>query len=138
MNQDIFKKIISRKRKTALAKLKIKPGKGNIFFNHLPHTELPLFFKLALTEPLRIYQNELGNDLQYDFHIKAVGGGKASQIQAARLALANALLFITESDVLKKAFVAYDRNMVVPDARRKEANKPGDSAPRSKRQKSYR
>jgi small subunit ribosomal protein S9 len=130
--------IISGKRKTAIAKLKYQSGTGKVFYNHLPHNVLNLFHKLALSEPIRIYEKELGEDLKHDFHITTSGGGKESQIQASRLAIAKALVHITGSEVLKKAFVAYDRNIIVPDARRKEANKPGDSAPRSKRQKSYR
>ena len=130
--------IISGKRKTAVAKLKFKSGSGNIFYNGLSHNLLNLFHKLALSEPVRIYEAELGEPLNQDFYITTSGGGKEAQIQAARLAIARALVHITGSEVLKKAFVAYDRNMIVPDSRRKEANKPGDSAPRSKRQKSYR
>ncbi|MEK6889891.1 MAG: 30S ribosomal protein S9 [Nanoarchaeota archaeon] len=130
--------IISGKRKTAVSKLKYKSGSGKVFYNGLPHTLLNLFHKLALSEPIRIYEKELGEDLKHDFFITTSGGGKESQIQASRLAIAKALVHITGSEVLKKAFVAYDRNIIVPDARRKEANKPGDSAPRSKRQKSYR
>ncbi len=130
--------IISGKRKTAVAKLRMKAGDGKIFFNHLPHTELSLFHKLALLEPIRIYQREMGEELKNDFHIKTLGGGRESQIQAARLAIARALLHITGSETLRRAFVSYDRNMIVPDARRKEAAKPNDSAARSKRQKSYR
>ena len=131
-------KIISGKRKTAIAKLRIKDGTGKIFFNHLPHSELHFFHKLALLEPIRIYQAELGERLQNDFHISTVGGGKEGQIQAARLALAKALIEITGSEVLKKAFIKYDRNMIVQDPRRKETRKPGDSKARAKRQKSYR
>jgi len=130
--------IISGKRKTAVARLRIKEGKGNIFFNGLPYTEMTLFHKLALAEPLRIYEQELSEGVSYDFYITVRGGGKEAQIQAARLALARTLVFISGSDVLKKAYIAYDRNIIVPDARRKEASKPGDSAPRAKRQKSYR
>ena len=129
--------IFSGKRKTAIVKLRVKSGSGNIYFNMLPHTELNLFHRLALIEPLKIYERELGN-VKYDFFIKTHGGGKEAQIQAARLAIANALIALTESDVLKKAYVAYDRNMLVADSRRKEAAKPNDSAPRAKRQKSYR
>mgnify|MGYP001599523480 CR=1 FL=1 len=129
--------IIAGKRKTAVAKLRMKPGTGIIYFNYLPHTELNLFHRLALLEPLKIYEQELGK-LQFDFIIKARGGGAEAQIEAARLAIAKALVHATASDTLKKAFLAYDRNMIVPDARRKEASKPGDSAPRAKRQKSYR
>ena len=129
--------IISGKRKTAVAKVRISPGKGMIYFNGVPHTELMLFHKLALAEPVRIHEQVLG-EVKYDFHIKTQGGGKEAQIEASRLAIAKALLHLTSSDVLRKVYIQYDRNMVVPDARRKEANKPGDSAPRAKRQKSYR
>ena len=131
-------KIISGKRKTAVAKLRISEGSGKIFYNCLPHTELGLFHKLALSEPIRIYQAELGPEINYDFHITTKSGGKEGQIQAARLAIAKALLQITGSDILKKAFVKYDRNMIVPDSRRKETRKPGDSKARAKRQKSFR
>jgi len=130
--------VISGKRKTAVAKLKFKDGTGQIFYNGIPHTILNLFHKLALSEPVRIYEHEMGEKLAQDFHITTVGGGKESQIQAARLAIAKALVYITGSDTLRKTFVAYDRNMIVPDARRKEAAKPNDSAARAKRQKSYR
>jgi small subunit ribosomal protein S9 len=130
--------IFSGKRKTAVAKLRIKPGSGKIFYNKLPHTELILFHKLALLEPIRIYQTELDPNLKHDFYIKTLRGGKESQIQAARLAIAKALIKISGSQTLKKAFIKYDRNMVVPDSRRKETYKPGDSKARAKRQKSFR
>ncbi len=130
--------IISGKRKTAVAKLHVVNGTGKIFYNQLPHTELGLFHRLTLLEPIRIYQAELGSALNNDFHISTAGGGKEAQIQAARLAIAKSLLKITGSDTLKKAFVKYDRNMIVPDSRRKEARKPGDSKARASRQKSFR
>ncbi len=130
--------IFSGKRKTAIAKIRLKQGEGKILFNMLPHTELGLFQKLALSEPIRIYQQELGEIPKIDFYIKTHGGGKEAQIQAARLALARALLHVSGSDVLKKAYVKYDRNIIVQDARRKEAYKPGDSKARARRQKSYR
>jgi len=129
--------IVSGNRKTAIAKLRVKPGNGMVTYNHLPYTELNLFHKLALSEPLKIYERELG-DIKYDMHIKTLGGGKESQIQAARLAIAKALVVLSGSDVLKKAYIKYDRNMIVPDSRRKETRKPGDSRARAKRQKSYR
>ncbi len=137
MAKDKFK-IIAGKRKTAVAKLKITPGTGKISYNYLPHTDLNLFHRLALLEPIRIYQSELGDDLNYDFDIHTEGGGKEGQIQAARLAIAKALLSITGSEVLKKAFIKYDRNMIVQDSRRKETRKPGDSKARARRQKSFR
>jgi small subunit ribosomal protein S9 len=133
----IENEIISGKRKTAVAKLRLREGTGKIFYNGLPHTELNLFHKLALSEPVRIHEQVLGG-LKHDMYITTVSGGKEGQIQAARLAIAKALVQLTGSDVLRKAFAGYDRNMLVPDSRRKEARKPGDSKARSKRQKSYR
>ena len=129
--------MIAGKRKTAVAKVRIFAGNGNVFYNHLPISELHLFHKLALYEPLRIYEQVLGK-INHDFHIRTSGGGKEAQIEASRLAIAKALLHLTGSDVLRNAFISYDRNMVVPDARRKEARKPGDSKAREMRQKSYR
>ena len=130
--------IFSGKRKTAVAKLRLVQGTGKIFYNHLPSLELSLFHRLALIEPIRIYEREFGELPKQDFFLKTVGGGKEAQIEASRLAIAKALLKITGSDVLKKAFLSYDRNMIVPDARRKETRKPGDSKARAMRQKSYR
>lgn len=132
------KTIFTGKRKTAVAKIRIISGNGKIFYNLLPHTELGLFHKLALLEPVRIYQMDLGEDPKFDFYIKTHGGGKESQIQAARLAIARALLKISGSETLKKAYVNYDRNIIIQDARRKEEYKPGDSKARAKRQKSFR
>ena len=129
--------MIAGKRKTAVAKLKIKDGSGSIFYNGLLSSELTLFHRLALAEPIRIYEQVIGVP-KHDFYITTVGGGKEAQIQASRLAIAKALLMLSNSDDLKKAFISYDRNMIVPDSRRKEARKPGDSKARAKRQKSYR
>lgn len=133
----VERQIISGKRKTAVAKLRMKEGTGKVFYNGLINTELNLFHKLALSEPIRIHEQVLG-ELKHDFFIRTSGGGREGQIQAARLAIARALVALSGSDVLKKAYVAYDRNMLVPDSRRKEARKPGDSKARAKRQKSYR
>jgi len=128
---------VSGKRKTAVAKVKIRQGAGIVSYNGLLYTDLNLFHKLALAEPLRICERELG-PLGYNFDIRTMGGGKEAQIQAARLAIAKALVQLTSSELLKKAFLAYDRNLLVQDSRRKEARKPGDSKARAKRQKSYR
>ena len=59
-------------------------------------------------------------------------------MEAARLAIAKAMFSFTKAEKLKKAFIAYDRNMMIADTRRKEPYKPGDSKARAKRQKSYR
>jgi len=131
-------KIISGKRKTSVAKVRIKSGTGKVTYNRKPTDELGLFHRLSLLEPIKIYEKEFGKDLKNDFHIKTFGGGKESQIQAARLALAKSLIHVSGSDVLKKVFLKYDRYLIVPDSRRKETRKPGDSSARANRQTSYR
>jgi len=138
MKSDPISKIYSGKRKTAIAKLRVSKGAGLITFNSLSASELNLLHKLALLEPVRIYEQEMSQPVEYNFSIKTSGGGKEAQIQAARLAIANSLLALSGSDTLRKAYVKYDRNMIVADSRRKESRKPGDSKARAKRQKSYR
>jgi len=135
MTKDTY--FVSGKRKRAIAKARVQPGSGIVYFNGLPHTELQQFHSLALREPLMIAQNILG-DVKYDVFTRARGGGKEGQIQAARLAVAKALFTATKSDELKTAFIKYDRHLLVADIRRKETRKPGDSKARAKRQKSYR
>ncbi len=129
--------VVSGKRKTAVAKAKIKNGKGVVTYNGLPYQKLRNLHMLILSEPIEIYKKSIG-DLKYDIEISVKGGGTEGQIQAARLAIAKALVKVTGSDELKKAIVAYDRNMLVADIRRKETRKPGDSKARARRQTSYR
>jgi len=60
------------------------------------------------------------------------------QAEAARMAVANALLKWTKSVHLRTVFVEYDRTMVAGDPRRKEPKKFGGPGARAKDQKSYR
>jgi small subunit ribosomal protein S9 len=129
--------MVSGKRKSSVAKVKVKNGGGNVLYNKLPYQELQLFHKLALEEPIKISENVLGK-FDFDVEIKTVGGGKESQIQAARLGIAKALVKFTSNMDLKKAFMTYDRHLLVADTRRKEQYKPDDSKARAKRQSSKR
>jgi small subunit ribosomal protein S9 len=129
--------MISGKRKTALAKAKIEKGGGKIIINKRPYNQLPLFKKLMIQEPIEIAKQTLGN-FDFDIVVNIKGGGQKSQIEAARLAIAKALVKFTKSTELRKAFLAYDRNMLIADIRRKEVYKPNDSKARRKRQKSRR
>ena len=90
-----------------------------------------------IQEPVETTKQLLG-EFNFDIEVSINGGGQESQIEAARLAIAKALVKFTKSMELKKAFLAYDKNILVADIRRKEACKPNDSKARSKRQKSKR
>ena len=127
----------SGKRKRAIARATVTEGTGKVCINKVPYSLLPRFRKLMIEEPLRIAEKVLGK-IDYDIEVKTKGGGTESGIETARLAIARALIKITKNKDLKKAFVEYDRNLLIADTRRKETYKPGDSKARAKRQKSYR
>jgi small subunit ribosomal protein S9 len=131
------RKITSGKRKAAVARAVITEGVGKITINNKDHKTLDLFDKLKIEEPLRIAENILGNR-NFNVNIEVRGGGDKGQVEAARLALSKAIVAFTNSKEVEAAFLAYDRNLLVADVRRKEARKPGDSRARAKRQKSYR
>jgi len=128
---------ISGKRKTAIAKATIKEGNGKITINRKPYQNLDFFRKLLVDEPIEITKKVLG-DFNFDINVNVKGGGSESQISASRLAIAKALVEFTKSDILKRTFIKYDKNLMIADTRRKEAYKPGDSKARRKRQSSFR
>ncbi len=130
------KKIIhtSGKRKRAIARATLHEGKGIVRVNKILLDVIePKVLRLKLEEPLIL----AGDDAdKVDIDINVRGGGIASQIEAARLAVGRALVKYNKK--LEKEFLKYDRNLLVADVRRKEPCKPNDSKARAKRQKSYR
>lgn len=129
--------IIIGKRKTAIAKAAIKEGTGKITVNRKSMSFFPELQRLELKEPLMIAEEVLGK-LNFNISVRVSGGGISSQVEAARLAIARAIVQYTKKEEVKQAFLAFDRNLLVADTRRKEAYKPGDSKARSKRQSSKR
>ncbi len=129
--------VVSGKRKTAIAKATIKNGNGKIIINKKLISSFPNLKQLELNEPI-IIAFDILDKLDFDISVNVKGGGQASQIEASRLAIARAIVEFTKSDKLRQAYLAYDRNMLVADTRRKEAYKPDDSKARAKRQTSYR
>jgi small subunit ribosomal protein S9 len=129
--------ITSGKRKRAVARAVTIEGVGKITLNKKPYETLQLFDRLKIEEPVRIAKNILGK-FNFDIAVNAKGGGEKGQIEASRIAIARAIIKFTGNKDLEKAFLDYDRNLLVADVRRKEAYKPGDSKARRKRQTSYR
>ncbi len=127
----------SGKRKTAIAKAILTEGSGKVLFNKKDYKNLQMFNKLKLEEPIKIAEQILGK-INFDAFIKAQGGGEKGQIEAGRLALARGIIEFTKSKEIEKAYLEYDRNLLVADVRRKETYKPGDSKARAKRQSSKR
>jgi small subunit ribosomal protein S9 len=129
--------ISSGKRKRAVARAVFTEGTGEVFINKKNYQLLHFFDKLKIEEPLKIAEKVLGK-LNFNVTITVRGGGEKGQVDASRVALSRGIVAFSKSDELERAFLEYDRNMIVADVRRKEANKPGDSKARARRQKSYR
>jgi small subunit ribosomal protein S9 len=127
----------SGKRKRAIAKAVISEGNGKVTINRRDYKTLHFLDRLKMEEPLRIFENVLGKP-NFSAIITVKGGGRNGQIEASRLALARAISAFSKSKELTAAFLAYDRQLLVADVRRKEMYKPGDSKARRKRQKSFR
>lgn len=129
--------VTSGKRKRAIARATIRAGKGKIRINrHSLEAYSPELAKLRIREPLMIAGDVAD---KVDISVNVRGGGWSSQAEAARLAIATALVAHTKSEELKKKYLDYDRQLLVADTRRKETRKPGThSKARRKRQKSYR
>jgi len=122
-------------RKRSVARANLKKGTGKVRFNYqLIDVVEPELAKLKLKEPL-ILVEDLAKTIDID--VKVSGGGFMSQIDAARVAICRGLVELGGEEV-KQTLLAYDRNLLVPDTRRKEVCKPNDSKARAKRQKSYR
>ena len=127
----------SGKRKKAVARATLREGKGKIKINNIPlDLYEPKLARLKLREPL-ILAGDVVNKL--DIEVNVQGGGVNSQADASRLAIAKALVDYAKGGKLKEKFLAYDRNLLVADIRRKEVSKPNrHGQARSKVQKSYR
>ena len=122
------------KRKRAIARATLIPGKGIVEVNGLLlDNYTPKMLRLRISEPLLLAE-DLAKSL--NITVRAIGGGANGQADAARLAIARGL--VEYDPKLKKVFTDYDRLLLVADVRHKEMRKPNDSKARAKRQKSYR
>ena len=129
--------VISGKRKTAVARAVVRPGAGRIRVNRTPIEILePEIARAKIMEPLLQAGDEVWK--QVDMDVRTSGGGYMGQAEAARMAVANALLRWTKSSHLRTVFTEYDRTMIVGDSRTKESKKFGGPGARAKEQKSYR
>ena len=129
--------VVSGKRKTAAARAVVRAGAGRIRINLTP-VEIyePAIARAKIMEPLLQAGDEIWK--QVDMDVRTQGGGYMGQAEAARMAVANALLKWTKSSHLKTVFTEYDRTMVAGDSRSKEPKKFGGPGARAKEQKSYR
>ncbi|GAB4452328.1 MAG: 30S ribosomal protein S9 [Bacteroidia bacterium] len=103
------------KRKTSIARIYLKKGKGNIIINenrdykeYFPTPTLQYY----VTQPLKVTGFDLS---KYDIYANIEGGGVTGQSQALRLAIAKALVAINPElkPVLRKeGLITRDPRMV--------------------------
>ncbi len=129
--------VVSGKRKTAVARAVVRPGIGKVRINRTP-VEIyePTIAREKIMEPLLQAGDIIWKEV--DMEVKTSGGGYMGQAEAARMAIANALLKWTKSTHLRTVFSEYDRTMIAGDSRAKETKKFGGAGARAKEQKSYR
>jgi small subunit ribosomal protein S9 len=88
--------VVSGKRKTAIAKAIVKPGMGRVRVNNIPlEIYEPEVARLKILEPLIEAGEEVWKGL--DINVKVRGGGFMGQAEAARMAIARALIKWTKS-----------------------------------------
>lgn len=129
--------VVSGKRKTAVSRAVVRPGIGRVHINWVP---LEIFEPEIAREKMMEPLVQAGDDVwkQLDLDVKISGGGYMGQAEAARMAIANAILKWTKSAHLRTVFAEYDRTMIAGDKRKKESKKFGGPGARSRDQKSYR
>ena len=126
----------SGKRKTAIARATIRPGKGVVRVNSVPLEIYPNeMARMKISEPILLYPKAIeGLDIAIDVN----GGGIMGQAEAVRTALARGIIRWHNDPQIKDLFLSYDRTLMVNDSRQKESKKPHGRGARKKFQKSYR
>jgi small subunit ribosomal protein S9 len=128
--------LVTGKRKTAIARAVIKPGRGNVTVNDFPVSMVsPELARARISEPLTLAGERLN---AVNVRVKVRGGGVMGQAEAARMAIARALVDWSRSAELRRLFTSFDRTMLAGDPRRKEPKKFGGPGARRRKQKSYR
>ncbi|MGQ9844888.1 MAG: 30S ribosomal protein S9 [Caldisericia bacterium] len=120
--------LISGRRKTSTARVKVSNGEGKITINGKKFEEyFPIeYLRFKVLEPLRLTNKEN----LYDFIVKVEGGGINSQAEAIRHAISRAL---TELDSSTKQILK-SKGLLSFDSRIKERKKPGLHTARKRRQ----
>jgi len=124
------------KKKEAIANAVIKKGTGIVRINKKKLSTIePEHIQEFIKEPL-----ELAGDIANTVDISVVvkGGGVVSQAVASRASIAKVIIKLKHDEKLKKKFLAYDRMLLVDDARRVEPKKQLGPKARAKKQTSKR
>ena len=114
------------RRKSAVARVWMKNGKGSITVNGLDYDK---YFDTQVTRDAVCVPLNITDHLKsFDIKVNVVGGGRTGQSDATKLGIARALLTVDENlrPVLKK------HGLLTVDSRVKERKKPGQPGARKK------
>lgn len=126
----------SGKRKSAIARCRIKPGNGVFRINKAAFEFYdPELARLKIKEPLQFVSDKID---ALDISVNVKGGGVMGRADAIRTALAKSLVDYFDDEELKQQYLDYDRSLLVSDTRQKEPKHPLGRGARRKKQKSYR
>jgi len=120
------------RRKTSVARVYLKSGKGKIIVNNKDYKEY--FSTMLLQSKIEQSQNTVSMSKSFDIQVNVFGGGLTGQAEAIRLAIARALVKVNEdnkSSLRKEGLMTRDPRMV-------ERKKPGQRKARKKTQFSKR
>lgn len=120
------------RRKTSVARVWLKPGKGEVIINRKPIDEYLLrpTSKMVVNQPFALTENAG----KYDVLVNVAGGGLSGQAEAIRHGISRALSSLDPENraTLKRA------GLITRDARKKERKLPGQPGARKKFQFSKR
>ena len=120
------------RRKTAVARVYMSQGTGNVTVNKRDYKE---FFPVAVLQSKITQPFELTDTVgQYDINVNVAGGGVNGQVEAIRLGISRALVKVNEENkpLLK------EEGLMTRDPRMVERKKPGQPKARKKFQFSKR
>jgi small subunit ribosomal protein S9 len=101
------------RRKTAVARVYLRPGSGNITVNN---KDFKVYFpsdvlQIIVNQPLELV-NEIG---KFDFFVNVKGGGVSGQAQAVRMGIARSLVESSPENrpvIKKEGYLTRDSRMV--------------------------
>ncbi len=129
------------RRKMAMARARLVQNDSNvaITINGFDVSTIkPKEMRDFILEPVNLSEATKAIAGKSNISILVTGGGASGQAQAARSALAKAILKASGSDSIKKLYIDYDRVLLVNDPRQVEPKKYKGPKARARFQKSYR
>ena len=122
------------KRKTAVARLTVRPGSGRVLINNQPVKYFGNEFARAKILAPLYFDEKFWK--KHDFDVKVDGGGIMAIADAVSFAIARAIA--ANNEQAKEMLREYNRHLLAGDPRQAEPKKPNRRSARRFKQKSYR